>query len=422
MKITKKLTALLMAAIMAFTTASCGSSESEPQELNVFVMSPDMYMESFLASYTGENGNITTNVEIGLSNIDMDTGDILKLLNTKLMSNDGPDIIILDDINPKGYIESGQLADLSDIVKDNKDLIGGVAESGKSGKGIYYIPASFSFITETKKAGADIDFTDMESFISSMKAGGYMSGAYENQAVLWYRTEIEPQIREKKKVTEEEVTGYFEKLNAMTDLFSWEERGMKKVSLYAGNFQINPLSEFDRIHFGKFDAARDYTEGIGTLQRLYSMAADGDISFEYTKKDGENIYIPRCIIAVNENSKNKKAAMKMVEYMLSDEGQRDVVENGGYFPVSRKIIEEELEAFGEEDFYTDGGHHHVKAFSEGAKEEIMAAVDNLKYESYSDVYLMEIILSGAMDYINGNETLENAVTKTVSKANIYLAE
>lgn len=152
------------------------------------------------------------------------------------------------------------------------------------------------------------------------------------------------------------------------------------------------------------------------------MAAEGGVSFEYTRRDGKNIYIPRCIIAVNENSKNKKAALKMVEYMLSDEGQRDIAENGGYFPVNGKILKEELESFGEEDFYTDGGHHHVSVFSEEAKEQIMAAVDNLKYESYSDVYLMEIILSGAMDYINGEEPLESAVTKTVSKANIYLAE
>ena len=52
----------------------------------------------------------------------------------------------------------------------------------------------------------------------------------------------------------------------------------------------------------------------------------------------------------------------------------------------------------------------------------MEVIKNLEYEVYSDSYLMEIILTGAADYGNSNETLASAVEKAMNKLKIYLTE
>ena len=150
----KKILTLFMTFILITGLTGCGqdgSGGNEETELNVFMMNPDMYMESFLSSYSGEDGRITTNVEMGLTNPDMEVGDVLKLLNTRLMSDDGPDIIVMDDINADGYIESGQLADLSDIISKSNDLINPLKEQDDE---IYYVPLSFGVIADSKSTGA----------------------------------------------------------------------------------------------------------------------------------------------------------------------------------------------------------------------------------------------------------------------------
>ena len=108
--------------------------------------------------------------------------------------------------------------------------------------------------------------------------------------------------------------------------------------------------------------------------------------------------------------------------MLSEEGQRDVAQNGGYLPVNEKVLRDELENWGEVNANINGVGAILKPFTERDIDEIMETVDSLGHEVYSDAYLMEIILTGAADYGNGDETLDSAVEKAMNKLNIYLTE
>ena len=114
--------AMLVLLTILFTTA-CGAEEQSTNELNVYMLNPDDSVKSLVSSYKGENGTMSVNVEVGVTSPEMEAGDAVKLLNTRLMSDDGPDIILLDGINPENYIGSGQLEDLSKIAEDNSQII-----------------------------------------------------------------------------------------------------------------------------------------------------------------------------------------------------------------------------------------------------------------------------------------------------------
>ena len=119
----------------------------------------------------------------------------LNFSNARLMNDDGPDIIVMDDINADGYIESGQLTDLSGIISESEDLIKPLTEQDNE---MYYVPLSFDVIADSKRTGMSVSFEDMEKYIYSLKASGLKSGNFENTVVLWYKTEIEPIDRERK--------------------------------------------------------------------------------------------------------------------------------------------------------------------------------------------------------------------------------
>ena len=418
----KKILALLMTFILIIGLAGCGSAGmggNDETELDVFMMNPDMYMESLLSSYSGEDGRVTTNVEMGMTNPDMEVGDVLKLLNTRLMNDDGPDIIVMDDINADGYIESGQLTDLSGIISESEDLIKPLTEQDNE---MYYVPLSFDVIADSKRTGTSVSFEDMEKYISSLKASGLKSGNFENTVVIWYKTEIEPIIREKNNLGREELAGFYEKVKELMSVTEWYGRTPARASLYPGTFMVNPLNEYWDIYADKIGAARSYIKGISDFQQLYHAKNEGKLEFSYGKAGGRTAYIPTCIIAVNNSSKNKEAALEMVKYMLSEEGQRDVAQNGGYLPVNEKVLRDELENWGEVNANINGVGAILKPLAETEIDEIMKAIENLEYEIYSDSYLMEIILTGAADYGNGDETLDSAVEKAMNKLNIYLTE
>ena len=62
------------------------------------------------------------------------------------------------------------------------------------------------------------------------------------------------------------------------------------------------------------------------------------------------------------------------------------------------------------------------SFSDEAKESFQEVLDSLGYEAWTDIYLMEIIHSGARGYLNGEVSVDDAVADTFSRAEIYLAE
>lgn len=417
-----KLTALFLSVILLVLTATgCGSSQPEAAEIDIFMMNPDVQMEDFLRSYTGPSGNMTANVEVGIATPDITANDAIKNLNTKMMSRSGPDIIILDDIDPQNYIDSGLLADLSSITEKNDGLIKGIAENGRRNGKTYYMPLSFGLVVMEQKPEAGVNFDSLSSYVTSMKDKGLRSGYFENLASIWYRIQLEPEITAKGNISDEQLRSFYENLADLMDISDWSNRQIIKASLYPGNYMVNPLLSYSEIYFGEIDASLDYLTSVSDMQVYYSMVDDGGLEIDFAAWDEKIDYIPRCVIAVNENARHKEAAMEMVSYLLSAEGQNRIADNN-MIPVNRQVIEERLDSYAGVHSYLYGNSYEVHPFSEKSKTAIYDVLDSIGYEAYSDIYLMEIILSEAMGYLNGEVSLDDAVSGAMSKASIYLAE
>ena len=242
-------------------------------------------------------------------------------------------------------------------------------------------------------------------------------------ASIWYRTQFEPSVLSTGEISEEQIRVFFEELSELMDVADWSDYyPVVRASLYPGNYMVNPQLSCAEIFFDEIDASSDYVADLSSLQTVYSMEEDKGLDVRYAQRDGKIIYIPRCVIAVNENAANKNAAMQMVEYLISPDGQNSVTKSGTLIPVNRQVIEKEIENAGTSHYSIDGNYYDVKPFSDEAKESFQEVLDSLGYEAWTDIYLMEIILSGARGYLNGEVSVDDAVADTFSRAEIYLAE
>ena len=181
-----------------------------------------------------------------------------------------------------------------------------------------------------------------------------------------------------------------------------------------------------KIFFNKAGATRTYVLGIEELQQIYNFREGGKISFELAEINDEIVYMPNCILAVNKNSINKEKSMKMIEYLLSKEGQLDVANIGGYIPINTVALKETLAVKETYNEYVqigeDSQNFMFRAFTKDQIEEIVNYLEEVSYECNSDAYLMEIVLTAAQDYTNGKMSLEAALDSTMSKIQIYMSE
>lgn len=189
--------------------------------------------------------------------------------------------------------------------------------------------------------------------------------------------------------------------------------------------QVNPLSLFSKIYHGELECGKEYVASMKDLQTICSMMGKKEIKAEVCRAANDCMYIPMGQVAINANSRNQKASMKLVEYLLSKEGQLDFAGIGGadVIPVHKEALKQAMK---ESDViritYGNLGEYETPSFSAESAAWVIEQMDDLKYEAATDGKLMEIVMLGAQSYLNGETTLENAVTDTCQKMELYFNE
>lgn len=126
-----------------------------------------------IAQYQAEHPDTFVKYEVALGGADgQSREDAIKKLNTELMAGKGPDVIILDELPIKSYIEKGILMDLKphiDGLTGDGALLPNIVESFTENGGVYLMPASFS-LPMVGGRQADVEgVTDYTSLADTME-------------------------------------------------------------------------------------------------------------------------------------------------------------------------------------------------------------------------------------------------------------
>lgn len=409
--------------LLKYTKQADSTNSKDITQIDVYIISENEKIIQMMKSYQRKHPNIKINLEVGIDSYDKTLTDAKKELNTRLMSGEGPDLIILDDMDAKKYIEAGLLKDIANIVgKSDDELFQNIIRPYSSNNKIYGIPTSFSLMVACNNSGRKINVDSFSSIINVMQKENtkFKNRSFDNVSAICFRSYFNQDVEKNKTIIENRLRTFYidlMKLYAMYDVPVKE----KFASFQQLNLRINPLISFRHIEEHQAGVTLDYISSMSALQRLYDMKKRGVIDVTPMISDEKMLFIPEGILGVNSKSKNTDIAQDIVLYMLSDEGQDEITKHGG-LAINANVLKNALASM--DGFISDDGEKSVKV-SELAKEDIeniMEMLRGLNTVSTTDGIVMDMVMSQGEAYLNGDITLFAAVGNASQKLLLYFSE
>ena len=179
----KKIFALFLMLVLVLSGSGCSdhspAANGEAGKLNIYMLNDNQNVRDAIACYAAAAPDVEINIEVGVPDYDTTVSDALKKLNTRLLAGNGPDIILMDDIQSESYMQSGQLLELTDIVEEAENLAPGVTENSKYNGKVYAIPLSVTLMANISRADASVDFSSLGKFNESIKAEHAVIGSFD---------------------------------------------------------------------------------------------------------------------------------------------------------------------------------------------------------------------------------------------------
>lgn len=350
---------------------------------------------------------------------DTDYDAVYQKLNTMLMGEDAPDILMMDHLKTDSYAQKGLLEDLEDVVgpmEESGELLPNIThtyvrEDGKR----YVVPLQFGF---TMAVGRDIAPENMESLeaLAEFLAGAdysYMGKQTAADLVYQFYTYFCDEIVDGKELNREKLSQYLRYLKAIGDncgiIDVWPENE-RATDMWN-------LSAETKLAFQKVD-------GFTNCMIPVSMA-------EYIKGDFtafENRFIPSLEAGICAKSQYVDTAKDFLRFALSEEFQSANGDNG--FPVNRQALKTQA-AKDRSDFqiYTsiqadDGSYvgFESKSYSPETADRLAAMCEALDKPVKEDGKIRQVLTDCLGEYLKGTQSEEETVHKIEEELKMYLAE
>lgn len=356
------------------------------------------------------------------------TEDVIRALNTELLNGKGADVLILDGLPAESYREKGILADMTELTESLKpDLLPSVVKAfGTEDGKVYYLPARVMLPVVYGKPEA----VEAYQSLDKMKS-------YEGTPTLFTPDIYENMLRQTAYTCYGEI---FAEDGSLTDgalekmleaVKSAGERSNAKIQYtesemkqYNVNNYVMP-DGFGRqdafsLAFGACAASVQLLGGIDNAMLPFSAAEKGG----YGLQDINGIYVPGTLVGINASSPNQDGAEEFLMTLFGDEVQEQSLWNG--FPVRSESLEK-WKAM-EKETVVIVSHSSDERSLEGAwptlsqRAELIEMVKNAGTPAVVDPSVMQMIVDGSKDYLDGKGTLEGAVSDIENKIRIYMAE
>ena len=381
-----------------------------------------------------ENPDIRVEVIDGRKQMEgMMDADIIRSLNEELLTGAGADVLVLDGLPGKSYIEKGILEDMSELLAPftesgeiYRNLTGHFRRSDGS---VYEVPVRVLFPVVYGEAGATASLSSLQAYLEYQESpgAGSISGktVYENilrRLAFLYDQEL---WDDDGKLKEEE----------LTDLL---EAAMRNGE-HSGARVLYPEDE-DNGAGKRYNLVAE--NGFTTPDHLGIMAGDNQASLELPREMAEmslsfavmrekgyplqsvnHTFYPEERVAINRNSRQKETAERFVTFLLSEQIQGEDVEDG--FPVTRAGVErwkqrQIVMSYGTGSW--DGLMIYGDYPTESERKLLLDMIPDLDNPVVPDPTVLSIMAEESEGYFSGTQDLPAAVKAIISKVTLYRAE
>ena len=381
-----------------------------------------------------ENPDIRVEVIDGRKQMEgMMDADIIRSLNEELLTGAGTDVLVLDGLPGKSYIEKGILEDMSELLAPftesgeiYRNLTGHFRRSDGS---VYEVPVRVLFPVVYGEAGATASLSSLQAYLEYQESpgAGSISGktVYENilrRLAFLYDREL---WDDDGKLKEEELTDLLE--------------AAMRTGEHSGARVLYPEDE-DNGAGKRYNLVAE--NGFTTPDHLGIMAGDNQASLELPREMAEmslsfavmrekgyplqsvnHTFYPEERVAINRNSRQKETAERFVTFLLSEQIQGEDVEDG--FPVTRAGVErwkqrQIVMSYGTGNW--DGLMIYGDYPTESERKLLLDMIPDLDNPVVPDPTVLSIMAEESEGYFSGTQDLPAAVKAIISKVTLYRAE
>lgn len=340
-------------------------------------------------------------------------------LNTRLMGDDAPDILVMDHLNLDSYAARGLLTDLEELIKpleENGTLLSNItgAYVGEDQKR-YIVPLQFGF---TLAMGRDIAVKDMGSMEAladflSRTDYSYLGPQTVPELVDKFYPYFCDEIVSGKQLNRDATGRYLEYLKTIGDNCGILDSRSDDTPVYT----MWELASSAKLAFNRAD---------GFMDCLFPMSMVDYIKGDFTAF--ENRFLPSLQTGIYTKSPHQDVAKDFLLFALSEEVQDKDYYDG--FPVNKVSLEKHAQA--DRSLYTaatmitadDGSliEFDSKAYSQERAMRLSALCQGLEKPIKEDAKIREVLIDCLGAYLKGTASKEDTVQKIEDGLKMYLAE
>ncbi len=431
------------------------------EKLTVYSLEENDTVRQAISLYQTANPEVFVEYEIGREEGSAVTReDALKSLNTRIMADEGPDVLVLDDMPADSYVEKGMLLNLKDTLDSysgDEVLFENIVDAFRTEEGIYMIPCEIQLPV----------LLGEEKYISEMQS---LAGIADGVEAL------RKDYPEKDLLRTATPRGVMRKL-AMVCVPAWktENGGLDREAVtefltqskrvYDAQMDTLPeelveqyrsMSEYYLQEFGEVMDDSDYFRtgledlgyigGLnkliwGTLTYPYSYASITSIDkvsgFESSKwipmsGQSDKVFVTKTMVGISSASKQPELAKEFLKVMLGKENQSNLFwglpANVAAFEKIFTVDEREVD---EEGVYShlsmgngEGLYISLKIYwpDESQISEIRNCMETVNTPYVEDIRLESIVYEEGANYLLGKMSLKETVDAIEKQVSLYMAE
>lgn len=399
--------------------------------LKIYSLKENSMIRSSLAFFRREHTDISINYTVGYTGEDsFSVSDAIRKLNTEIMADEGPDIIVLDNLPVEEYISKGVLEAVTDIVNEKKDeIFFNMIEGYNKESEIFCVPTTFripviignSEVVSAESSKAVIDqMEQQESPVLTRQDFPYA-------AMYMFVTS---DMVEKDGMNEEKLTAYYNDLLRLKEMGNVTDKIVGE-SDYSMNQTVDifPYGESDvpsDIYFGEAKAGVGQIAYADSYIKLNSARKQADIQFDYLNKSGGNYYIPTEVLGINSRSSYKDAAKEFLSLYLTEEVQNT---NTMGFSINRNSTRNSAAVTDSPQYYStiyknleDTSGLDLYTLSTDEFNELLQFVELADTPVRVDAVVTETVMEQADKILYEGLDVQTAVQTVCDKINLYLKE
>lgn len=399
--------------------------------LKIYSLKENSMIRSSLAFFRREHTDISINYTVGYTGEDgFSVSDAIRKLSTEIMADEGPDIIVLDNLPVEEYISKGVLEPVTDIVNEKKDeIFFNMIEGYNKESEIFCVPTTFripviignSEVVSAESSKAVIDqMEQQESPVLTRQDFPYA-------AMYMFVTS---DMVEKDGMNEEKLTAYYNDLLRLKEMGNVTDKIVGE-SDYSMNQTVDifPYGESDvpsDIYFGEAKAGVGQIAYADSYIKLNSARKQADIQFDYLNKSGGNYYIPTEVLGINSRSSYKDAAKEFLSLYLTEEVQNT---NTMGFSINRNSMRNSAAVTDSPQYYStiyknleDTSGLDLYTLSTDEFNELLQFVELADTPVRVDAVVTETVMEQADKILYEGLDVQTAVKTVCDKINLYLKE